>query len=615
MAEHGHSHETFAAGIALIAVLGVASQWLAWRFRLPSVLLLMTAGFVAGPVTGVLDPAMFGGALLPMVSLAVGLVLFEGGLSLRFHEIRDTRKAVVRLVTVGALIAWAAIALLARLLLGLPWSLAILLGALLTVTGPTVIIPMLRSLRLTSRPASVVKWEGIIIDPIMVVCAVLVYEAMLTDATSTATFAVVEGLVKTIVLGGAFGVLGAALIYLPLRFRAVPDFLHIPLAIAVFAVCFVLPNGLQGESGLVSVTLMGVLLANQKSVSLNHIIEFKEHIRTLIIAALFIVLTARLSLADFAAAGPMSLVFAAALIVAVRPLSVFGAAAGTSLAKRERAFLAAMAPRGIVAASLTSIFAERLTAAGFAEAAAMTPVTIVVVASTVAFYGLTAPIAARRLGLSQENPQGILVMGGHEWARRIAAAVTEAGFRALIVDTNWKHIARARMEGLPAAHGSILGEDIFERLDLAGIGRMIALTRNEQANALAAVRFVELFGRAEVYQLPSAPGDAASRPTETPGHLRGRTLFGAEVTYDRLTALFDAGAEVRTTKLTAEFDFTAFKTRYGAEAIPLFLIGDGNRLTVFATDNRPAPKPGHRIVSLIARPALADTPAPPSGAA
>jgi NhaP-type Na+/H+ or K+/H+ antiporter len=592
--------EALLIGIALIAVLGLFAQWLAWRLRIPSVLLLMTFAFLAGPLTGVIDPDhLLGEYLLPFVSLAVGLILFEGGLTLKLREIRATRDAVFRLVTGGAALTWAGIALCARYILGLDWQLALLLGALLSVTGPTVIMPMLRTLRLNSRPASVVKWEGIINDPLMVICGVLVFEAMVAGAASEATATVAIGLLRTGLLGSGLGVAGAAVIYLLLRYHLMPDFLHIALALAVFLAVFVTANHFQTESGLVAVTLMGVLLANQKTVSVKHIIEFKEHLRTLLIAALFIILTARLQMEDLVAAGPASVAFAAALILVVRPAAAWITTAGSSLTRQDRLFLCWMAPRGIVAASVASLFAARLGEHGYVDADRLTSVSIVVVASTVLIYGLTAPILARRLGLAQAHPQGVLFVGAHGWARAIAQALTDAGFAVRMVDTNWRHVARARMGGFQVHYGSVLSDEADENLDLAGIGRVIAMTSNDEANALAAVHCIEAFGRSEVYHLAPTGAEVGLKEAEVPLHLSGRPVFGEDATFDKISAAFSSGFVIKATTLSEEFTYEDFQSHYGPEALPLFIVSDGGKLRVVVAGEKIAPKTGQAIIALV----------------
>ena len=589
-------------GLASILVLGVCAQWLAWRFRLPSILLLLLFGFAAGPVTGFLDPdALLGDLLVPVVALSVAVILFEGGLSLRVAELPKVGRVVRRLISLGVLVTWLLGAAAAYLILGLDPGLAVLLGAILVVTGPTVIGPLLRLVRPTGPVGAALKWEGILIDPIGAVLAVLVFEAILAGGFREATAAAAAGLVKTALAGSAVGLLGAGAMVLLLKRYWIPDPLQNPVTLMLVVAAFAASNALQAESGLLAVTVMGVALANQKAVTVKHIIAFKENLRVLLISSLFILLAARLRVQDVTGFGMESLAFLGVLMLVARPAAVALSALGSPLNRRERLFLAWMAPRGIVAAAVSSVFALRLAEAGYPGAQRLVPLTFMVIVATVAVYGLTAVPVARWLRVAKPNPQGVLMVGAHAWARAMARALREAGYPVLLVDANWANVSAARMEGLPVFYGNILSETIPQELDLDGIGRLLALTSNDEVNSLAALHFVELFGRGEVYQL--APASETDRGREgVSRHLRGRVLFGPQVTHTELSTRFAAGAFVKKTALTPEFDYKAFRERYGGKALPLFLIRETGELEVFAADNPPSPVPGQTLIACVPPP-------------
>jgi hypothetical protein len=339
---------------------------------------------------------------------------------------------------------------------------------------------------------------------------------------------------------------------------------------------------------------MGVILANQSSVPVKHIIEFKENLRVLLIAALFILLAARVAPADFTALGWRGPLFVAFLVLVARPLSVLVATLGTSLKPKERVFLAWLAPRGIVAASVASVFALRMGEAG----GSLVPATFLVIVGTVAVYGLTAAPLARRLGLSNPNPQGILLASAHAGARAIAKAVKAAGFPVLLVDNNRSNVTAARLEGLPCAFTSVLSEDALDGVPQSGLGRLLALTPDDEVNALAALHFREVFGRAEVYQLPPRKGGSPRVESAAP-HLRGRYLFAPGATYDALDERFAVGEVVKTTKLSPEFDWAAFRGRYGEDALPLFVVTEAGALQVCVAEKPPAPRPGQTVICLV----------------
>lgn len=590
-------------GLAGVIVLGVGAQWLAWRLRMPAILLLLVFGFAAGPLPLLLgleqrfiDPnELLNGLLLPFVSLAVALILFEGGLSLKLSELREAGVMVRNLVTIGAAITWALTAGAAYWILDLDLRLSVLLGAVLVVTGPTVIGPLLRHVRPRGPVGPILKWEGIVIDPIGALLALLVFEAIQVRQMGDATTLAMIAIIKTLVAGGGLGLLAGALTAQALRRHWVPDFLQTGVVLMLVIATFAASNHIQEESGLLAVTLMGVWLANQKQVDVSHIVEFKENLGTLLIATLFILLSARIDPSSFRAIGPSSIGFVLVLLLVARPLGVLVSSIGTNLSWRERLFIAWLAPRGIVAAAIASVFSIKLQAhGGFEDAGVLVPLTFTVIIATVAIYGLSAVPLARRLGLAEPNPQGILFAGAHDWARKIAGTIQEKGFRVLVVDSNRDHAAAARLDGLPTYHGNVLYEHVIEELDLGGIGRLIALTPNDGVNALAAQHFIHEFGSANVYQLARGGKQKDALPMQ----LRGRRLFREGLNFTALSALFAAGGVVKATPLTEQFDFDAFMSRYGETALPMFAIS-ADKLEVICDDQSSAPNPGVTLISVV----------------
>ncbi|MCK4341644.1 MAG: sodium:proton antiporter [Phycisphaerae bacterium] len=607
--------------LVVIVVLGGGAQWLAWQLRLPSILLLLLFGFLAGPVARELLPGtsfgldpnpLFGGLLLPLVSLSVAVILFEGGLTLNFRELRATGHVVRNLVTVGALTTWLICSAAACLLLGLDLRVSILIGAVLIVTGPTVIMPLLRHVRPTGAVGPVLKWEGIVIDPLGALVTVLAFEVLFAHPHLQAPLHVLVAVLKTVVVGGGLGLAAAGLLTLAVARYWVPEFLH--NVVAMFLVCgvFVLSNRVQAEGGLLSVTVMGIALANQRYADMKHIREFKENLRVFLISALFILLAARLRLDDLRGLGPGSLLFVAVLIFVARPLGVAVATLRSKLTWRERLFLAWMAPRGIVAAAVASVFAiqlehaaEAAEAAGLSEraelladhAGVLIPLTFITIVGTVLVYGITAALVAQRLGLAEAKPQGVLIVGAHRLAREIGRVLQEHKFRVLLVDTNRGETAAAKMAALPTFHGSIVGEETLEELDLGGLGRLLALTPNDEVNVLAVQRFAPIFGRASVYQLPPRAGAAGRVAMDK--HLAGRWLFGTAATSEHLRRQLDAGAVIKATRLTESFDYRSFGMMYGPDAVPLFTITEAGGLNIRTAEESSEPKPGQTLISLV----------------
>jgi NhaP-type Na+/H+ or K+/H+ antiporter len=591
-------HPSVLVGLTLILVAGVFAQWVAWRLGLPSILLLLAAGFAVGPWLGWVDPdALFGEMLLPAVSMAVALILYEGGLTLRLSELKSVGGDLWRLILIGGVISWLVSLLAGRFVLGLSWPLAALLGAVLIVTGPTVIAPLLRQMRPAGRIGSLLKWEGIVIDPVGAVAAVLIYEVIVASAAHGAASVVLGGALKTIVYGGGLGFVAAVLLTLVMSRYWVPDYLQNATSLMLVLATFTVSNQLQHESGLLAVTVMGFVLSNQRKVDVHHIAAFKANLQILLIAVLFIVLAARLAPADLVSLGGGGIAFVAILIVIGRPLSVLGSSIGSKLRRNEIALLAWMAPRGIVAAAVSSVFALRLEEHGLEDAAVLVPVTFAVIVGTVAVYGLTAPVVARRLGVADADPQGLLIIGAHPFARLLAKVLSERSFRVRLVDSNHENISTARMAGLQTFHGSALAERTEDELDLGGLGKLLAITPNDSINLLIVQHFTEVFGKENSYQL--APRKAYAKAHSFEKRRHGRLLFNEAADYDYLSDCIRQGFSLKATPLTEEFGVDEFLTRYGESLVPLLAITESKRIRLFTADRPVAAEAGETIVALV----------------
>lgn len=607
--------------VALVPALGVAAQWIAWRLQLPGILLLLIFGIILGQfispddvIAGVTGGDASAGprVLFPLVSLSVAVIMFEGSLTLRLGELREAGSAVLRLVTIGAVVTFVMTTLAAHWLLDFNWRVSLLIGSILVVTGPTVISPLLRHIRPTRRVSSTLKWEGIVIDPIGAVLAVLVFEELLLSPSLNPMSATLS-LGKTVLVGLALGAGGAAFLVQSIRRFWIPDYLQGILALAIALVTFCISNFLAEESGLITVTLLGIIVANQKQAVIEHLIEFKEHLRTLLIGCLFILLGSRIDPQALFDLGWPALGFVFFVIGVIRPASACASLAGTQLDWRERLFVCFLAPRGIVAAAVSSVFALKLEQLGedspmAASATDLGSATFLVILCTVTFYGLFSGPLARVLGLAVPNPQGLLFAGADHWVRELAKVLHENGFRVLLVDTNYNKISAARMAGLPAECLNVLSDQARVDINLGGIGRMLAVTANDEVNSLAVQEFRQLFESSGVFQLPFK-SHAAADSRSPASHLQARVLFGSNWTFTRIRETVAAGAVFKATKLTDSFTYSDFLKRYGDEAVLMFVINE-NTLQVNTVDQKLNPEPGSTVVSLV--PAL---PIPPGHAA
>lgn len=590
--------ESIIMGLAIIVFLGIAAQWLAWRFKIPAILLLLIFGFLAGPVTGLIHPdELFGDLLFPYVSVSVAIILFEGGLSLKLEELRGVEGVVRLLISLGALVTWAIISLAAYSILQLDLLLAVLLGAILVVTGPTVVIPLLRQARPTRRVGSILKWEGILIDPVGATLAVLVFESIIEGgAEHQLTFlSIVTGIVVTLLIGTVIGAAFAFVLVQFLKRNWIASFLETAVALMTVLAAFALSNELRTESGLMAVTVMGIILANQKKANITHITSFKEELGVLLLSALFIVLAARVNLEALLQVVWQEVAFLVVIILVARPLAVFVSTLFSKIPRNEKIYIAAMAPRGIVAVAVASLFAIELGDAGFAGAEQLVNVTFTVVVGTVLVYSLIARPLAERLDLTEKHPQGTLIVGAHHWARQIAAAIQEAGIDVWLVDTNGRHIENATNAGLNAFQDSIMADGILDDLPLECTGRMLAITDNSELNALAAVRFSKWLGSKNVFQL--VPGRRGEPQYITEG-LRGRLLFGEELTFNELEKQYYSGSQIMLVKENA-FELLADYVQQGISVKVLFVITDDGRLLVSTVDDPVLPRLNQGAILLL----------------
>lgn len=591
-----------AVALTLLLVLGFAAQWLAARMRVPAILPLLLMGIVLGPVTGAFDPdKVLGPYLFPLVSLAVAVILFEGSLTLRFSELRTVGSAVRGMVTYGALLTLGLLAVAAHWIVDVPWGVAFLFGALTCVTGPTVITPLLRTLRPTEKIASALRWEGIILDPAGALFAVLVFEAVSSHHQGHSL--VVFG--ATVAVGAVIGLIAAGLLAYLLYQQLVPEFLQTYCALALVLGAFTLSNRLSGESGLLAVTIMGIALGNTSRIHLEHIMDFKEHLSTLLVSMLFLILAARLKwpLPDGMLLAGI-LVFLAAQVL-IRPLSIAVSTWGSGLNWRERALLGYVAPRGVVAASVSSLVALRLQDLRVHGADTLVPLVFILIIATVVLQSATARPLAKWLKVAEPEPTGVLILGSDAVARAIGKALAEQGVRVLLADDDWDGISKARMDGLATFFGKATSHLAEMNLDLGGLGHLFALSTERDFNQLACLHYRREFGHDHVYHLHVLERDEATDRRTFARPLRTRALFGNDVTHARFDALLQADWSIKSNKMTEKFEWPQFQQQHGDVALLLFAIDPVGRLHVADADRKTEPRPGWTVVAL-APPAAPD---------
>lgn len=564
--------------IALIGVLGIGAQWLAWRIQKPAIVLMAIAGLIFGPligaiiawnpdwiepVTGLLlavhiDPVNdFGELLRPMIGIAVAIILFEGGLTLRFSDLRDARHAVVRMVVFASPIAWILGTTAAHYILGVKWDIAAMIGGLFVVTGPTVIIPLLRQAKLAERPASILKWEGIVNDPLGALYAVAVFEFIVFTSNGVAWQTGIILLVMATIFGAIIGYVSGRIIAWAFSHGHVPEYLKAPVMLAWVLIIYVLSNKMFHEVGLMSVTVMGVTMANLPFAAVAELRRFKENIAVLLVSGIFVILTATLdvgTLQEFF--DPRIIGFVLVMMFLVRPIAVLFSTLFSGISIRESLLIGWIAPRGVVAVAVAGFFAAQLNALGRPDGLVFVPVAFALVFATVLSAGFTIGPVARLLGLSSEKGEGVLIVGANPWSLGFAKALKDMNIPVQIADTNWRRLRGARLEGHTVFYGEVLSEAADHNLDHSAFAHLIAATPNDAYNALVCVEFAPELGRHRVFQISGQ--DSEEDPDGIVFTARGRPLATHGRSFDALTRDWWSGWRFRATTISDEYTLDKF---------------------------------------------------------
>jgi NhaP-type Na+/H+ or K+/H+ antiporter len=522
-------------GLGLVLVLAVLAQLVARLTRLPAIVVLLPVGFVAGIATDVVDPdRLLGDLFQPFVSIAVGVILFEAGLRLSFGAVAaDARRLVVRLVTIGVLVTWLAVSAAALLLIGgLDTRVALLIGAILVVSGPTVVLPLLSFVRPKHEIRALLTWEGVLVDPVGALLGVLVFHA----AASGASWRPGEMLVSIAVglLIAAAGVVVLRVLLTEAQRRAPRQ--AVPVTLATVVGALVAADLVREDAGFVATTAMGMALANQRSIDVSLMLEFQQTLVQLLVGSLFILIAASVSPAEVEAVLPEALALVAVMALVIRPAAVALSTWRSALSLRERGFIAWMAPRGIVAGASASAFGLQLSQRGVAGADIILPVVFVAIFATVVLYGLTAVPAARRLGVAGAEGTVALVVGGHSWALEVAGALKAAGARVRVWTGDADEQAAARAAGLEADRGRMMVDAVTREAELDEVTDALLLTGSDDFNALAAEQLRVELGHDHVQRLAPDPDAPFLIP---PVHEAGLLL-----TYAEMSEHFAGGAQL-----------------------------------------------------------------------
>ena len=581
--------------MAGVAVAGVTAQWIGWRFRVPSILALLAFGFVLGPATGWVKPSAILGSAMPSgIGMAVAIIVFEGGLNLNLRELRTAGSGVIRLVFLALPVNWALGALAAHFIGQIGWSVSVLAGSILVVTGPTVIMPLLRQAKLDPRAGAFLKWEGIVNDPIGATLTLLILSFLVLSHGQGRSVAAGLTLAGRALLGsttaGALGVAAPFALRWVFRRDLAPEYLKTPILLAGALAVYAVGEAIEAETGLVGATIFGVTLANIEITGLQELRRFKESLTVFLVSGLFILLTADIDPAVLKRLSWPVVGTATAVLFVVRPLAIGLATIGAQMTWRERLLVGWIGPRGVVAAAVAGLAAEQLSAAGYRDADLVLPLVFCVIAATVILHGLTLGPLARALKLASGSPPGLLIVGASPFTIALAQTLRTLKVPTLITDPDWHALRAARHEGLATARVEVLSAVGEHMVDLRDLDYLFAATDDDAYNALVCTRFAPELGRERVHQPPPA---AEREQLATLRDWRGKYAPHPTLTHARLGALIGDGFGF-VVRSAAEDALTPLE----GERWPVLWISGGAALTFASADHEAEPAQGDSVVWL-----------------
>lgn len=588
--------ESLLFNLMLVIFLGIASQWIAWRFSMPAIVVMSVVGLLVGPFLGWINPEESMGALFsPIISFAVAIILFEGSLNLDFKEIRGFNRPILRIATIGAFIAWIAGSLAAHYIAGLSLPVAFIIGGLFIVTGPTVILPLLRQAKLKPRPAAILKWEGIVVDPFGALLAVFAFELIRfinNELTLNSLLLFFAASLLAVFLGWGFGMFFGK----SFDRGGVPEFLKSPVLLVVVLFVFVISDEIMQQTGLLAVTAMGMTMANMNLSSIKEIRRFKEDISVLLISGIFVMLTASLSSEVLLEILNWRIIlYVGAMLFLVRPLSIWVSTIGTDLNAREKTLIGWIAPRGIVALTVSGYFASILKDYGYQDADILTALTFALVFGTVVIHGFTIGPLAKKLNLTTTGSSGVLIVGGSRFAGELAKSIKETGNDVLVADRNWASLATSRKYEVETHVGNILNEQIDYDLDLTPYKFLLALTRSDAYNANVCDGFRPYMGPENIYQV-SAPKieDKSGKKSRIVGY----PLFTPATSMRELEYRISSGHIIQKTLITKQYSYTQYLRERDDKSILLYILRADKSIEFFSSDSELQAQAGDTVVTL-----------------
>lgn len=596
--------------LAGIIILGILAQWFAWKFKLPAILPLILIGLLVGPIatlisadeTSYIQPiwdgtrGLFPGEnLFYFVSLAIGIILFEGGLTLKRDEVSKVGPAIIKLISIGAGVTFVGAGVATHYLIALNWPLSFLFAALIIVTGPTVISPILRNIPLKKDVSAVLKWEGILIDPIGALAAVLVYEFIVVGGDFGYSKQAVMEFGKILLIGFSFGLSGGYALYFSIKRRWVPHYLLNVVALSVVLMVFIQSDLFAHESGLLAVVVMGMFLGNSNLPNLKELLYFKESLSVLLISILFILLSANIQIDDLRLIyNWQTAALLGVVIFVLRPLSVFLSTMGSTLKFNEKLFISWVGPRGIVAAGIASLFGTRLVVLGVPNAEYITPLVFSVVLVTVLLNATTARFFASLVGVFLKSSNGVLIIGASKLSRLIASYLQKNGRQVVLVDSNQANIIQAQALGLEAFSINIYTDDLTANAELNTIGYLLALTGSAEINQQAISRLSPSFGQTGTFRLMSPEEKQKGVNLDNPQYFSNAHDY---VTLDEVARQHPSIQEIPISSQKQFLNIWGI-LKNNQQTVPLFLKRSDGFLDLINAPNNTEVGPGSHLVYL-----------------
>ena len=580
--------------LAGIIILGIVAQWVAWRLKLPAILPLILIGLIVGPLAtlytedgGKLIEPIWNGekGLFPgeglyyFVSLAIAVILFEGGLTLKRSEIKTVGPVISKLITLGSLVTFLSAGLAAHFIFELSWQISFLFSALIIVTGPTVITPILRNIPLKKDVSTILKWEGILIDPIGALAAVLVFEFISVGGGEGYTLTALIEFGKILLFGFTFGFTFAHGLAFAIKKSFIPHYLLNVVSLSVVLLVFVESEIFAHESGLLAVVVMGMVMGNMDLPNRKELLYFKESLSVLLISILFILLAANINITDLELILTWKTAGLFAIIVfLIRPLGVFLSSAGSNLLLKEKLFISWVGPRGIVAAGIASLFGSKLISNGVPGAEYITPLVFMIVLGTVLLNATTARLFAKLVKVFLNKSEGILIIGASKVSRLIASYLQKNNRHVVLIDNNETNINKATKLGLEAFSANIYADILTDFIELSDVGYLMALTGNSDINKYTIDKFKKDFGENGSFRLVDA--DEMNNPENNPKE----GLFSHTDDFIKLTEAARKNPTIHEIALndTEHYQGLIEITKADQDIVPLFLKSPSGELKIIS---------------------------------